>query len=529
METKYAKHVPLKGSYKNTPMAKTTTEIDKNELFTISVRVKAKNNMPDLLNPLINKDFKALSRSEFQKTFGADTSDIRKVEDFAKHFGLTVVRSDADQRTIELQGTISQMEKAFQVELSNYMDKNGIGFRGRKGEINIPKELDGIIEGVFGLDNRSVATPKYQILDKTHPAFESHNLTGNGSFNPNQLAKIYNYPTDATGKNECIALIELGGGFRPNDITSYFKGLGLKVPDVVAVSVDKGQNTPGNPNGDDGEVMLDIEVAAALASDATIVVYFAKNTDKGFLDAINKAVHDKKYNPSVISISWGSAEINWTSQSLNAFDQAFQAAATMGVTVCVAAGDTGSNDGVMDGMAHVDFPASSPYVLSCGGTKLVADGASARVDEIVWHESNDSATGGGISDVFPLPVYQQTAQIPSSVNSKKSGRGVPDIAADADPSTGYNILVDGQQMIIGGTSAVAPLMAGLIAIINQKLNKKVGFINPKLYANPDVCFDITKGDNITVSGNKGYQAGVGWDACCGYGVLNGMNLMNTLA
>jgi kumamolisin len=201
----------------------------------------------------------------------------------------------------------------------------------------------------------------------------------------------------------------------------------------------------------------------------------------------------------------------------------------MGVTVCVAAGDTGSNDGVTDGKVHVDFPASSPYVLSCGGTKLVVDSSSTRVDEIVWHESNDSATGGGISDVFPLPDYQQSAKIPVSVDSKKYGRGVPDIAADADPVTGYNILVDGQKMIIGGTSAVAPLTAGLIAIINQKLNKKVGFINPKLYANPNVCWDITQGDNITVPGQKGYIAGVGWDACCGYGVLNGMNLMNALA
>lgn len=529
METKFFKHVPLKGSHRNTPVAKLKQGIDRSELASVTIRVRARNNMPDLLNPATSNDFRSISRSEFHGSFGANINDMDQIEKFAYHFGLTIVRSSIIERTIELQGTIGQLESAFNVNLSNYEDEAGNSFRGRQGEIQIPSELDGIVEGVFGLDNRSVATAKYQILDKNHPAFASHKASGNSAFNPDQLAKTYNYPADVTGKNQCIAIIELGGGFRSSDLTAYFNGLGLKPPKVVARSVDRGHNHPGNPNGADGEVMLDIEVAATLAPDATIVVYFAKNTDKGFLDAINAAVHDSHYNPSVISISWGSAEINWTQQSLNAFNQAFQAAAIMGVTVCVAAGDTGSSDGVSDGKVHVDFPASSPYVLACGGTKLQVDKSGRRAVEVVWNESNDSATGGGISEVFDIPMYQKTAQIPVSVNSQKVGRGVPDIAADADPVTGYNILVDGQQMVIGGTSAVAPLTAGLIALINQKLNKKVGFINPKLYANPNVCWDITQGDNITVPGQKGYEAVVGWDACCGYGVLDGTQLMNVLS
>jgi len=529
MKTMFSNHVPLKGSYKTAPLARKMKGIDKDEVSSVTIRIKAKNKMPDLLNPALNVDFNAFTRSDFQKSYGADVNDMQKIEDFAYHFGLTVVRSDANQRTIELQGTLSQLEEAFKVELSDYEDENGSSFRGRNGDIHIPEELQGIIEGVFGLDNRKLATAKYQILNKNHPAYASHLVTGNGSFNPNQLSQIYNYPTDVTGKNQSIAIIELGGGYRSKDLTAYFTKLGIKSPRVIARSVDHGHNKPGNPNGADGEVMLDIEVAAALAPDSTIVVYFAPNTDKGFLDAINAAVHDEKYNPSVISISWGSAEMNWTQQSLDAFNQAFQAAAVLGITVCVAAGDTGSSDGVSDGMVHVDFPASSPYALACGGTKLVVDKSGKRVNEIVWHESNDSATGGGVSDVFPLPQYQTNARIPVSVDSKRQGRGVPDIAADADPATGYNILVDGEQMVIGGTSAVAPLTAGLIALINQKLNKKVGFINPKLYANPNVCWDITQGDNITVPGQKGYRAVNGWDACCGFGVLDGKQLMEVLA
>ena len=529
METMFSKHVPLKGSFKTAPSARSVKEINKDEELTVTVRVKARNKMPDLLNAEISTGFKAISRSEFQQTYGADTNDIHRVEEFAYHFGLTIVNSDLNQRTIELQGTLGQMERAFKVELSNYEDNNGKRFRGRRGEIHVPQELDGIIEGVFGLDNRSVATAKFQVLNESHPGFASHRVSGNGSFNPNQLAKIYNYPTDVTGKGECIAIIELGGGFRSTDLRNYFNSLGLKTPRVIARSVDHGHNRPGNPNGADGEVMLDIEVAAALAYDATIVVYFAPNTDKGFLDAINAAIHDNHYRPSVISISWGAAEINWTQQSIDSFNMAFQAAALMGITVCAAAGDTGSSDGVPDGKVHVDFPASSPYVLACGGTKLQVDQSGRRSNEIVWNESFTSATGGGISDVFPLPHYQHKAHIPASVDSQKHGRGVPDIAADADPATGYNVLVDGEHLVIGGTSAVAPLTAGLIALINQKLNRKVGFINPKLYANPEVCWDITAGDNITVQGQKGYKAVDGWDACCGYGVLNGQQLMEVLA
>lgn len=531
METKFSKHVPLQGSFKTAPDAKVTKGLNKDDTSTVTIRLRARNKMPDLLNPEQGKNFKALSRSTFQQTYGTDINDLRIVEDFAFHYGLTVVQSNELQRRIELQGTLSQLEEAFKVELSNYTDSKGMTFWGRKGEIHIPEELNDIVEGVFGLDNRTVATAKFQILTNKTGELSSHTKTGTSPFNPTQLAKIYNYPTDVTGKNQCIAIIELGGGYRAQDLQKYFTNLGLKTPKVIARSVDQGHNRPGSPNGPDAEVMLDIEIAASLAPDSTMVVYFAKNTDKGFYDAINAAIHDTHYNPSVISISWGSAEINWTQQSLDAFNQLFQAAATMGITVCVAAGDTGSNDGVMDGKVHVDFPASSPYALACGGTKLMVDNNQAkRVSEIAWHESNNSATGGGISDVFPLPQYQTHAKIPTSIDSKKVGRGVPDIAADADPQTGYNILVDGQQMVIGGTSAVAPLTAGLIALINQKLNKQVGFINPKLYANPNVCYDIIQGDNKTVTpGPKGYQAGDGWDAVCGNGVLDGTHLVNILA
>ena len=259
---------------------------------------------------------------------------------------------------------------------------------------------------------------------------------------------------------------------------------------------------------------------------ASIAVYFAPNTNQGFLDAVTSAVHDSVNKPSVISISWGSAESNWTAQAMTQFDQAFQAAAAMGVTVCCAAGDNGSSDGVADGKAHVDFPASSPFALGCGGTKLTASGQTISA-EVVWNANpTSSATGGGVSGFFPLPAYQNNAHVPPvSGSAGQTGRGVPDVGGDADPASGYQVRVDGQNLVFGGTSAVAPLWAGLIALMNQKLGRPVGFLNPLLYgslAGRGLFNDI-------VSGNNGsYSAGPGWDACTGWGSPIGSKLLLAL-
>src|SRR6185437_14987195 len=254
-------------------------------------------------------------------------------------------------------------------------------------------------------------------------------------------------------------IIELGGGFKPADLQTYFNGLGVAAPAVIAVPVDGGANAPtGDANGPDGEVMLDIEVIGAVAPRAKIVVYFAPNTDAGFLDAVTTAIHDTTHKPSVISISWGGPESSWTAQAMTAMDEAFGAAASLGVTVCVASGDNGSSDGVDDGADHVDFPASSPFALACGG----------------------------VSSFFSLPSWQANLQ---AIDSKGQAvtlakRGVPDVAGNADPNTGYEVRIDGASTVIGGTSAVAPLWAALLARLNQASAHPVGYANPLLYQNP---------------------------------------------
>jgi kumamolisin len=459
---------------------------------------------------------KILTRDEYEQSHGADPHGISLIESFAREHGLTVIEKSPGRRTVILSGTVANMSKAFGVELKQYEHPTAGRYRGRTGAIQIPDNLKDQVEGVFGLDNRPQAQPHFR-RRRAGRGVKPHAAAG-ASFTPPQVASLYEFPTDADGSGECIAIIELGGGFVQSDLTNYFNQLNLpKSPTVTAVSVGNGQNQPtGDPNGPDGEVMLDIEVAGSVAPGANIVVYFAENTDAGFLNAVTTAVHDKTNNPSVVSISWGSAEVDWTDQAMTSMDEAFQSAAAMGVSVCIACGDNGSTDGVNDGLQHVDFPASSPYALACGGTLLQASGDSIS-NEVVWNElaSGEGATGGGISDFFDLPSYQQNARVPPSANSGgRVGRGVPDVTGDADPNSGYQTLVDGQSDVIGGTSAVAPLWAGLIARLNQDLGQPVGYLNPLLYQK----VATSGGFNDITSGNNGaYTAKSGWDACSGFG------------
>jgi kumamolisin len=464
----------------------------------------------------------SIGREEFARQFGAALDDITAVRQFANRHRLAVVAEDAARRTIVLSGTVAQFNSAFDVDLTIF-EHDGGSYRGRTGPVHLPEELNGRVTAVLGLDNRPQARPYFRARPKTG---NIHWGAGSSmSFTPLEVASLYNFPA-GTGKGECIAIIELGGGYRTADLKKYFLELGrFTPPSVTAVSVDHGRNHPtGDPNGPDGEVMLDVEIAGALAPLAKIVVYFAPNTDAGFIDAVTTAAHDAKNRPSVISISWGGPEFSWTPQAMTAFDQAFQDAAAMGITICVASGDNGSSDGVDDGADHVDFPASSPHCVACGGTKLQASG-EAITSEVVWNEGADGgATGGGVSRFFELPSWQQGLQVVTAAGEKGAlrMRGVPDVCGVADPRTGYNVRIDGEDTVIGGTSAVAPLWAGLIARINSMKAGPVGFINPKLYGNPRALQDIAQGNN------GDFSAASGWDACTGLGSPNGQKVADAL-
>jgi kumamolisin len=530
-----AKRVPLEGSHRLTVRgSRRRGAVHPDQHIEVTVRLRPRAGISakvrsEATNPLSHKSRRYLSRDEFTANHGASAEDIAKVAEFARANDLAVVQSSAARRSVWLAGTVEQMSNAFGVELVEFDHPDGGTYRGRSGPIMIPDDLEGIVVGVFGLDNRPQAKPHFRVRRPRAANLDvAAAAAGSPQFTPIELAKLYDFPANLDGTGECIAIIELGGGFTTTDLDTYFSALGVApAPTVTSISIDHASNTPsGSGDGPDGEVMLDIEVAGAVAPRAKIVVYFAPNTSQGFLDSITHAVHDTVNKPSVISISWGGPESGWTAQAIQQFNQAFQAAAALGITVCVAAGDNGSSDGVDDGQAHVDFPASSPNVLACGGTRLNAT-ATAIISEVVWNEPGGGATGGGISDSFPLPDYQETAGVPPSANSSKNvGRGVPDVAADADPATGYAVRVDGQDTVIGGTSAVAPLWAGLVACLNQGLGKSTGFLNPTLYgltSQSGVFRDVTSGNN------GAYSAGPGWDACTGLGVVDGKKLLTALS
>jgi len=453
------------------------------------------------------------SREDYGMIHGAAPADIAVIEAFAHEYGLTVTQRSPERRSVVLSGTADNMQRAFETRLARYDSPRG-SYRGRTGPVMVPEELQPLLTAVLGLDNRPIAKPHLRMHAAQPP----------GSLTAVQVAQLYNFPTGVNGAGQTIGIIELGGGYRTSDLKAYFKSLGITPPVVTSVSVDGGVNQPLVDRNADGEVMLDIEVAGAVAPGARIVVYFAPNTDQGFHDAITTAVHDNVNKPSVISISWGGPEESWTQQSAEAMLQAVTDAAAVGVTVTAAAGDDGSTDGVSDNKLHVDLPACLPPVLACGGTRLNTSNGNFT-SEVVWNElaNQEGATGGGVSKIFPIPSYQASAGVPKNPETNFVGRGVPDVSGNADPVTGYLVRVDGKSMVIGGTSAVSPLWAGLIALINQQLGRPVGFLQPAIYQIGSSAFrDITSGNN------NGFSAGANWDACTGLGSPNGTALAKAL-
>ncbi|MGH3733203.1 MAG: S53 family peptidase [Acidimicrobiales bacterium] len=454
-----------------------------------------------------------LSRAGLATTRGAAPDDVSAVEDFARSHALRILEVDPAARRVRLGGTAGAMAAAFGVQFQQYEHPDG-RFRSHSGPVLLPPDLADVVVAVLGLDDRPQADTRYRL--SKDPA---------SSYTPLAIARMYGAQSGATASGVVVALIELGGGYTSSDLDAYFTALGLAPPTVTAAGVDGASNQPtGSASGPDTEVMLDIEVVGAIARGADIVVYFAPNTDQGFADAISAAVHDTTHSPDIISISWGGPESTYSPQTVSVFEAALTDAASVGVSVFVAAGDNGSSDGVNDGEVHVDYPASSPHVVGCGGTHVEVSNA-AVTSEVVWNDlSTGGATGGGVSAIFRVPAWQTSAGVPPSAAPGASmGRGVPDVAADADPESGYQIRVDGDDIVVGGTSAVAPLYAGLTALAIAQAGRPFGLINPLLYSLSDQVFR-----DITLGNNGAYHAGVGWDPCTGWGSPRAADLIAAL-
>jgi kumamolisin len=579
--------VPLRGSRRTAvPGARRVADADPDEAVTVTIVVRRRRPLdghaPRPLGAAATREERVALRRRFVARHGASRRDLDAVDRYVRTAGLSGIETSRARRTVTAQGAVRQMNAAFGVNLGEYQAA-GVRYRGRVGRICIPRHLDGIVEAVFGLDERVQARPRHKsgdaipeaelpdpganprdilesataaALAAAATAAPNRNATAKGDgasgttpppeirFWPAQVGRLYDFPTGVDGSGETIAIIALGGRLGDADVTGFFSRAEIETPHITTVPVDAvhARNVSSDAAIDlDREVMLDVAIAGSIAPKAALVVYLGgTQNDQTFFNTITAAIHDAEHVPSIISISWGLPERAWTRQARDAVDAAFADAAALRVTVLCAAGDHGAaGDGMLDDRAQVDFPGASPNVLACGGTTLtgIADGV---VSECTWNNRNGWATGGGVSECFTAPPWQSDIRKRlRRRGSKKHGRGVPDVAANADPRSGYVMPVHGAWHPVGGTSAVAPLYAGLCALINQATHSAAGALAPALYAlhtaNAARVFrDVTIGDNsVPASGGtgavKGYRARTGWDACTGLGSLNGRALLASLA
>lgn len=342
-------------------------------------------------------------------------------------------------------------------------------------------------------------------------------------YTPLELAAHYNFP-DADGAGQVIALVNFGGTYKRSNLQSYLKSLGLPLPRVTHVSLN-GSRGRNSDRSSLNSITFEIEVIGALTPRAHICVYSARDVADDYPRVVRKAVEDKV---SILQLTWGGAEPNWRREQVEELNQILQEAAMAGITVVASAGDRGATEGIRDGRRHVVFPASSPWVLAVGGTKILRS-AGANISEVTWNDGAESATGGGISELFAQPDWQSAAGVPAGANARR-GRGLPDVAAHADPTSGCAFHYDGMGGVAGGTVLSASLWTALIARLNQLLGRNLGHIAPVLYggiAATGALRNITQGHN-GVGGVEGWSAGPGWNPVTGWGSPDGRKLLDAL-
>ena len=533
-------HVVLPGSKRGKdPKATLVGKVDPKEKMVVTI---------DLAGPELPSadEFvgQTLTPQEVAEKFGAKQEDADKAAKVLRKFGLKVDEVSTETRSMQVSGTAAAMEATFKPGMAVMRSPAEGEYRGRQGTLSIPAELKGIVRGVHGLDQRRMARRK--------AGAESSRAAKLPPLGPRDLERRYNFPP-GDGAGQSIVIGEFGGGYFAEDTAAYCAKFGLPAPNVKAVAIDapaytleEAQALPPRARNqvlnDSAEVMMDVQIIAGLCPKADISVYFCTFDQRGWVDLLNRVILAR---PVVLSLSWGLAEEDpgWSKNALAAIDDRLNAARLLGITTCVAAGDDGSGDQIDDGHAHVDFPGSSPNALAVGGTMLKKSGANIR--EIVWWESpgrrtskGGGATGGGVSSVFSRPTWQGVKV--RSLNPRgTNGRVMPDVAALAgDPL--YELVFIGKSQPNGGTSASAPLWAALVARVNAALPpaKQQRFVTPLLYRNgkrgvpigQHATRDVTSGHNSShPHPGRGYRARPGFDAVGGWGVPDGVKLLNALA
>lgn len=477
----------------------------------------------------------------------ASTDEIKsKIGKFASKYKLNIDAIVDEIGMVYLSGTIKNLEKAFNVELHKFEYKNeskrhNQHIDGHEGNYHLPEDIHSIVSGVIGLSH----------IPLEHYAPDSNTLEQDKFFsaavglNPTWFTEHYKFPKPYKGKGQKIAIISCGGGITKSNIKHYFNALGIEdYPQVKFVSVDGSKNSPGSNFSYDFELATDCLVAMTAAPESKIEIYSTINSIKGFSDAILKICKSRTGGPKVVSYSWGTKESHYSDTEIESVNRILKFATLVkGITILCASGDAGSTNNYNsdeDSPLEVQYPASSPWITACGGTKINTNEKGKVMSEVAWNSQYNlydiliqNASGGGFSRMNSRPTYQKKWLSSSTAKYPKKGRGVPDISAHADMSPGgigYWIRVDGKYWVGGGTSAVAPLMAALVARLNQACKESLGFLNPLLYemASKDAITSINKGTNAMRNGPKQWSARKGWDPCTGLGIPNGVKMLKFL-
>jgi len=537
-ETSHPSFVRLPGHVPSEAIAKAVLlkNMDPDEQVSVAFTLPLRNqkDLEELLqriyDPADQEHYgKFLSSEEFIEKFAPTEEDYNKVTAYAEILGLTVHLTHPNRTLLHVAGPAKSIASAFKVNLHHYQHADGRKFYAPDNDPEVHVSIASVIGGVVGLDNQALWRPyhrKHKSGEPTHAGSRSFPSGPGGGFAPQDLIKAYNLSgVQENGSNQIIALFELAS-YLASDINQYAHFFGLPAPQLKNVLVDG-----GSKSGIDAEVTLDIELALALAPASQIYVYEGPNSNQGVLDTYNRIATDNIAKQ--VSTSWGLGENLVNAQYLNAENAIFQQMAAQGQTMYAAAGDSGAYDDYGNNSSKtlvVDDPASQPYVVGVGGTRLSVNSATGVYkSESVWNDGlGNGAGGGGVSKVWSIPSWQSKV----STLYSKTHRNVPDVSLNADPNSGYAIYYNGQWQIYGGTSCAAPLWAAFTALINQQLaaaHKPVlGFANPLFYAIGTGAAYLTDFHDITTGNNLFYKAQAGYDNASGWGSFNGANLFKIL-
>jgi kumamolisin len=489
-------------------------------------------------NRLPPADRPQLTLREFNHRYAPLRSDVGKVVLHARANGLRVREIDSGRHAVVLSGTLGQFAKAFHVEFSGFQF-GATRFIGHTTPISVPSHLTKAVVAVLGFDDRPLSRP--------HAATDGR---ARGIL-PDEIARAYAYPTTHKLRRQTIAIMLPYGGFRHSDLRTFFAKLGRRPPRIHTLCVEGRRNQPaplaslrqfcsaidGRPApapashrlhgaGSSAwnvlwsvEAALDIQLAGALAPRCDLLVCFLPDTPRGKFEGFTRAMtHPTR--PTVVSASWSAHEHDVPPMLRRVLDHVFMFASLRNITICCSSGDDGGAAGERD---QVHFPASSPYVLACGGTTFAQPETSRH--ERVWNErvgGRPMSTSGGFSRTFPRPRWQD-AHVKFHHRGSR-GRAVPDVAAKADFKRGYRLVVGGREIALGGTSAATPAWAALIACVNDAMGSAVGFITPQLYRRGA----RSALRSVTVGTNGTYRATEGWDPCTGLGTPHGEALLDLL-